>query len=358
MAAEGQRATESAELGALIAAADGHVRAGRLAEAAAAYRRILALRPRSAAAHNDLGSLLARQGQLDEAAACFAAALALKPDDSAALNNLGIVLARQDRLDEAQLHFERALALRPDDFDALNNVACLLLRRQRFAEAEARLRQLLALRPDAPQTHNNLGTALGQQGKFDQALMHFERAIALLPGHAEAYHNIGNLLLRHGRLAGVAERCQQAIARHADHIDAHLNLATLHLVQGDHERGWPLYEWRLRAPDATQPRLPRWQGQPLAGRRLLLFAEQGLGDTILFVRFARAFQERGAHVVLAAPKPLAALFHGVAGIDEFYALGSTDQLPQCDFYLPLLSAPFALGTTADTIPRDVPYLAA
>ncbi len=134
-------------------------------------------------------------------------------------------------------------------------------------------------------------------------------------------------------------------------------LAACYLVEEDYERGWPAYEGRLRiSGHLPRHNLPRWTGQPLAGRSLLLLAEQGLGDAIQFVRYARLLKEQGARVVLAAPAALGALLAGDSNFDELFILGSAKELPRCDFYLPLLSAPYALRTNASTIPSKVPYL--
>jgi hypothetical protein len=131
------------------------------------------------------------------------------------------------------------------------------------------------------------------------------------------------------------------------------------LVAEDYERGWPAYEGRLRIPGfVPQPNIPRWKGEPLAGRTLMLLAEQGLGDTIHFVRYARALKKQGARIVLACQAALGRLLASAPGVDELYILGSAGELPPCDFCIPLLSVPGALGTTAATIPREVPYLSA
>jgi hypothetical protein len=131
------------------------------------------------------------------------------------------------------------------------------------------------------------------------------------------------------------------------------------LVDGDFARGWPEYEGRLRIPGHVPPHnLPRWTGQPLAGRSLLLVAEQGIGDTLQFVRYARLLKERGARVVLAVPAALGRLLACDPDLGELFILGYAKELPRCDFCLPLLSAPAALGTSAATIPSDVPYLTA
>ncbi len=150
---------------------------------------------------------------------------------------------------------------------------------------------------------------------------------------------------------------EQALALRPDYTDARMGLAVCYLVRGDYERGWPAYEARLHIPGfLSQPNLTRWTGEPLAGRRLLLFAEQGFGDTFHFVRYARPLKERGARVVLAAQPALGPLLTSHPDLDELFILGSAADLPHCDFYLPLQSAPGALRTDASTIPCEVPYL--
>jgi Flp pilus assembly protein TadD len=386
---------------------------GRLDQAAAEYQQAIALKPDFVEACNNLGNVLRQQGQLDQAAARYQQAIALKPDYAEAHNNLGIILWQQDKLDQAVARYQQALALKPNFAEAHNNLGNALKRQGKFDQALARFEQAIALRPDYAEAHSNLGSVLlslgnvlKEQGKFDQALARFEQALVLRPDYAEAHNNLGNLLLgqdkldeaaahyeqalalkpdfaeahnnlgtvlsEQGKLDEAAARYEQALALRPDFADAQMGLATCFLVRGDYERGWPGYETRLRVSGFVPPHgLPRWRGEPLAGRSLLLWAEQGLGDTLQFVRYGRLLKKRGARVVLACPAALGRLLASQADSrefdrqgpdrqgpdwDELFILGSTAELPRTDFYLPLLSAPGALGTTAATIPREVPYL--
>jgi tetratricopeptide (TPR) repeat protein len=280
---------EPAELDALVALAKREHHAGRLAESAAAYRKVLAIRPNIAEAHFKLGNVLRDQDKFDEAA--------------------------------------------------------------------ARYEQVIALRPDHAGAHYNLGNALKQLDRLDQARARYEQAIALRPDYANAYNNLGNLLLIQGKLDEAAARYEQALALRPDYAGPRLGLAACYLIEEDYERGWPAYESRLRVPGLVHRcSVPRWAGESLAGRSLLLLAEQGLGDTLQFVRYARAVKERGARVVLVAQPALGRLLANHPDVDEMFLLGSAEELPRCDFYLPLLSAPCAFGTGALTIPNDVPYL--
>ncbi len=332
---------------------------GKLDEAAARYELALALKPNYLQALINLGDLLTQQGRFERARARFEQLLALRPNYAEAHYNLGYVLLSQGKLDEAAAHYEHALALRPDFVEAHNNLGNVLERQGKFDQARARFEQLLALQPDCAEAYNNLGAIFWRQDKLDQAAARYEQALTLRPDYTQAHHNLGNVRLTQRRLDEAAAHYQQALALTPDYAEAQMGLATCYLLQGDYERGWPAYEARLRIPGfVPQPNLPRWAGEPWAGRTLLLLAEQGLGDTVQFVRYARPLKERGARVVLAAQAPLGRLLESHPDLDELFILGSAEELPRCDFYLPLLGAPGACGTDASTIPCKIPYLTA
>jgi len=332
---------------------------GKLDEAASRYEQALAQRPDNVQAYYNLGNALKQQGKLDEAAARYRSALALRPDHADAHNNLGNVLLSQGKLDEAIARFKQALALRPNYTEAHNNLANVLLGQGKLDEAAVCYGDALALRPDLAEAHYNLGNVRKQQGRLDEAAEHYRHAVALRPDYSDAHYNLGFILREQGKLDEAAARFEHALTLRPDLADAQWGLATCYLVAGDYQRGWPAFEARLRMP-RSMPRhsLLRWTGEPLAGRSLLLLAEQGLGDTLHFLRYARSLKERGARVVLAAQAALGRLLAAHPDVDELFLLGSADELPRCDFYLPLLSAPGALGTDASTIPSEVPYLSA
>jgi tetratricopeptide (TPR) repeat protein len=332
---------------------------GQLDQAQTRFEQAIARRPDYAEAHYNLGNVLGHQGQLERAAARFEQAIALRPGYAEAHKNLGNLLGQQGKFDQALARFEQAFALWPDDPDAHNNLGKVLLSLGRLDEAAAHYELALALRPDGAEAHNNLGTIRWQQNKFDEAVARFEQAIALWPDYADAHKNLGNVFVQQGKFEPAAVRFEQAIALRPNYADAQVGLATCYLIAEDYRRGWPAYEARLRMPwSGPQPDLPRWTGQPLAGRSLLLVAEQGLGDTIQFFRYARALKQRGARVVLACPMALGRLITGHPDLDELYLPGCSEEMLHCDFYLPLLSVPGALGTDTSTIPCEVPYLSA
>jgi tetratricopeptide (TPR) repeat protein len=189
MTTASQTPGEPAELEALVALALGEHRAGRLAEAAAAYRKILALRPDSAEVYSNLGDILREQGKLDAAAAHYERAVALKPALFQTLNNLGNLLRAQGKLHQAAARLEQALALKPDFAEAHNNLGIVLMGQDKLDQAVTRFEQALAFRPDLAETHKNLGNALTQQGKFDEAAASYDQAIVLRPNYAEAHYH-------------------------------------------------------------------------------------------------------------------------------------------------------------------------
>jgi Flp pilus assembly protein TadD len=262
--------------------------------------------PGSSGAHNEQGIRLIEQGKLDEAAASFRHAVHLRPDNAEAHNNLGAALKRQERLDEAVACYREALRLKPDFAEAYSNLGNVLRLLGKPEEAVASFRQALLLKPNYAEAQNNLSNALKDQGKLNEALAGYECALQLKPNYAEA----------------------------------HLDRAITWLLRGDFEKGWTEFEWRWQYKDfPPRPfRQPRWDGTPLNGRSILLHAEQGLGDTIQFIRYAALVKELGGRVIVECQRSLVRLLAGCAGIDELVGQGAG--LPDFDVHCPLFSLPY------------------
>ena len=286
-------------------------------------RKAAGLDPAMVPAHNDLGILLQGRGQLDEAEACYRRAIELAPHFAEAMSNLGAVLAERGRLEQATAWYGRAIAEKSDFADAHNNLGAALVKLDRAGEAEALHRRAIALRPDFADAHYNLGVALLDQGRFDEALASYDDAIRL----------------------------------NADYVDAHWNRAFVLLLKGDFAEGWREHEWRWKRklqPPRSFPQ-PLWRGEDIAQRTILLHDEQGMGDTLQFVRYAPLVAARGARVRLQVQRPLLRLVAASLGQGiEVFAEG--DLIPPFELQCPLLSLPLACATTLDTIPCQVPYL--
>ena len=223
-------------------------------------------------------------------------------------------------------------------------------------EAVACCRRARELKPDFAEAHNNQGNALKAQGKLDEAVACYRRALELKPDFAEAHSNLGVALKGQGKLDGAAACCRRALELKPDFAEAHLQQSLLSLVTGDFPArldGIRMALERQTVPAARLFAAPL--GRAAAGRKtILLHAEQGLGDTIQFVRYVPLVKQRGGTVIVECPKPLLSLLTSCAGIDRL--VGRGDDLPPFDLHAPLLSLPGIFRTSLETIPADVPYL--
>ena len=340
---------------------------GRLDEAIAEYQHALAIEPTSAVAHYNLANVRLAQGDRIAAAAGYARAAALKPDYAPAHYNLAAMHKDLGDTDAAVASYRRALEIDPDLVGALFNLANLLQDQGELDTAAATWRRLLALEPDHAEAHAGLGNALHARGMIDDAIAAFRRALVLKPDLAEAQFNLANTLQDAGRIAEALGHFARAVEIKPDYVEAHWNRSLALLATGDLETGWPEYEWRWQR-SYSQPMLrrfaqPQWRGEPLDGRRILLHAEQGLGDTLQFCRYARLVAaRRPAGLVLEVPPPLVGvLTDSFADLDiEIVPMASdfpgSEGLPRFDVHCPLMSLPLVFGTRLDTIPGDLPYL--
>jgi tetratricopeptide (TPR) repeat protein len=334
-------------------------RAGRFAEALASFDAALALEPNSAELCNSRGNALRRLKRLPEALASYERAIALAPELAVAWNNRGLVLQAMRRCDEAAASYRRALELQPQLAEAYNNLGTVECVLGRPAEALASFRQALELQPRLRGVHGNLGNALRDLGRPAEALAEHELAMREDPRAAASHCNRGNALHDLGRLGDAIESYDRAIALDPGYAQAYFNKSICLLLAGQFAQGLPLYEWRKQLPDTTAPRrgVPVWHGtEEIAGRTLLIYADQAFGDTLQFCRYARLAQQRGARVALSVQPGLREL---LASLDPaIRVIGSEDEPGECDYQCALLSLPLAFGTTLEGIPAAVPYLSA
>ena len=330
----------------------------KLDEALASYDRAIELKPDLAEAHDNRGGVLSGLGRLNEALQSHERALALWANPKFH-NNRAILLERMDRPEEALASWDAARALAPDVAAYHHGRAGALRVLKRCGEALAGYDAALRLDPTVADAHSNRGVVLNDLARHDEALAAFDTAILLKPTIAATHNHRGASLDIMGRHAEAAEAYARAIALKPDFADAHMNLGMAALQLGEVARGWQEYEWRWKVGGLKlQPERftqPKWTGaEPLEGKTILLHNEQGLGDALHFVRYAKLVAALGGRVVLEVQKPLVSLLTGTEGVHAVVARGDT--LPAFDFHSPLLSLPLAFGTTLDTIPADIPYL--
>jgi tetratricopeptide (TPR) repeat protein len=337
-------------------------RLGRAKEAETRYRRALTLRPDFAAVWVSLGSLLREQGREAYAEAALKRAVELRPDLIAGWINLAILERERRRPIEVEAYLRKAFALNPAQVETLVAWSQFRAAEQDLAGAWAWLAWALARNPDSSEALNMQGILLHTEGRFEEAVVAFKRAETL--GSKAASSNRGNSLLDLGRMNEALKAHEEAVERDPSHPGAVYNLALTRLRLGDWERGWLDYEARWRFREVHRwPRVfsqPRWRGEALDGRRVLLHAEQGLGDTIQFCRYATLVAARGGTAILQVQEPVVRLIGSLAavraGLVETARLGA--EAPEFDLECPLMSLPSVFATTMETVPWPGAYLGA
>ncbi len=323
----------------------------------AAYREAIRLKGNYVEALINLSDVLRHEQRFDEARNCCERALELQPSFAEAHNNLGAIFATQQRLDEAASCYRLALDLLPDSIDVLRNLAAVLRNQDRFEEAEACYRRVAELRPESAEAHATLASILERQGKLDEALANAEQALTIDANHADAHRIVGAVRQQHARGDEALASYERAIALEPANAEFRFLRSTVWLMRGDFARGWPEFESRLRTQYALPPHpQPRWHGEGLGGRRILIHHEWGMGDTLQFVRYAPLVEARGGEVILEVPGRLVPLLRA-SGYRKVFVTNDP-ALPECQWHAPIFSLPGIFQTTLATIPARVPYLAA
>jgi tetratricopeptide (TPR) repeat protein len=332
---------------------------GRLEEAVTAYRQAALLNPNYPEVHNNLGGALAQLNRLKEAASSFRQAIALNPNLPEAHNNLGLALTSMNQLEESVASIKKALALRPNYAGAYNALGIALQKLGALDDALAAFRHALKLTPDHPEYLNNVGMVLGDLGQLEAALATLQHVVTLSPTNADYLYHLGVALEDLGRLEESLDVYRKAIALKPDHSNAHMSFGLLHSLLGDFHIGWQEFEWRancLQIPLERNLTQPKWTGGDLQGKTLLLHWEQGLGDTLQFIRYAPILAARGAKIFFKCQRELESLLKDTDGIADIAA--DEKLLPPFQLQCPLVSIPTALCTTLDTIPAKIPYVTA
>ncbi len=299
-------------------------------------------------------------GNLSEAIAYYRQVLAINPYYAKTHNNLAIALKQQGNLLEAIGHYRQAVKF--GDASELplatiyHNLAKTLEDIGEFAEAIKEYQSAINLSPNFPEAHYNLARLLENAGQIEAAIWHYREAIKYQPKFAQAYSNLGNIFKKVDQLAEAIKCYEQAIAIKPDYAEAHWNLGISLLLTGDLKRGFAEYEWRRKTADFPSRSFPQplWDGQPLNGKTILLYGEQGLGDQIQFIRYVVLVAQQGGRVIIECPQPLARLFQTVPSVQEIVIKG--EPLPEFDLHFPLISLPHLFGTTLETIPAQIPYV--
>ena len=330
----------------------------RPAEAVASFEHSLQLRPGDAQTLLSLGISQLAAGLAGKALSSFEHAMLIVPDNPALLCNRGNALLALKRHEEALASYDCAIALKADFPEALNNRGNTLRDLTRLEDALASFEGALALRPGYTGALNNRGITLRDLNRQAEALASYDHALALDPEYADAHCNRGNVLQDLRRYPEALASYEGALKSNPEHAESHWNESLCRLLMGDFGRGWQKYEWRWKTEQAASIRAfaqPLWLGrEDVAGKTVLLHAEQGFGDTLQFCRYAKLVAALGAEVVLEVQPPLKRLLSGLEGVKEIRARG--EALPAFDMHCPLLSLPLVFNTRLETIPSPRAYL--
>lgn len=267
-------------------------------------------------------------------------------------------LHERGQADAALSIYHDVLTQQPDNPTAQHYVGVIHYQRKNPVEALPLLERSVAMQPEEPEFRNNLGLALAAVDRDDDAVAQYRAALALKPDHASAWNNLGLALQAQNEVDAAIDAFRRALALQPDFARARWNLALALLLDGQFAEGWEAYEARLALPElgALRSRLPGslWDGRASAGQTVLVLSEQGLGDTLQFVRYAALAARAGVRCVLSCPDKLAPLLRSVPGVA---AVCTERDRPAYDAYVPLLSLARLFGTTPQTIPGSVPYIA-
>ncbi|QGZ59629.1 tetratricopeptide repeat protein [Paraburkholderia acidiphila] len=320
--------------------------------------------PRALAdAYAALGAWLYRRGRFAAAGHAYQHVLSIRPDDVPTRANLALALMNDARADEAEAVLARALEIDPHHAVALLNHGVLMWRSGRLKQAETAYLAVLARHPEHVAAWNNLGLLYKEMNRLPDSEAACRRALALDDTHAEIHNNLGNALWQLGQVEASIEPYRRALALRPDYAAARANLALPLLRLGAYEAAWPLYEARhdpsIGEGGVARPPVPypEWQGETLAGKSILVWPEQGLGDCLQFCRYVPMLKALGAaQVSIACAPALARLFETLAGADRVIPLNGQGRIESHDFWCLSMSLPLRFGTTVASIPARVPYL--
>ncbi|MGB8076872.1 MAG: tetratricopeptide repeat protein [Gallionella sp.] len=331
-----------------------------------ALERAAELLPNDAEAHGNLSAALRACGQLDAAVASARRALQIRPDFAPWHNNLGVMLQDQGKMDEAAESYRRAIQIKPDFVEAHNNLGSVLQKLWQLDAALASCNRAIELKPDFAEAYNTLGAVLDARGQPDAALASYRRALEIKPDYAEALNNMGFMLKETGQFDDALTCIRRALEIKPDYAEAHNDLGFTLLLIGRFAEGWKEYWWHVRPQERRNYPIQRLPDNPLFnrkpdellpvnlhGNRLTILGDQGLGDELFFLRFARELKKRGAWLAYATDPRLANMIHRAKLVDRVMEKGEV--LGDTNAVILVSDLPLLLGMASEAdIPPAVP----
>lgn len=326
---------------------------GHLDIAETLYRAVIKEQEDNAQAIHFLGMALHQKGASEEALEWMEKAVELEPRNPLYHNNISDAYMANNRLDDAEKAAKKAIKLNKNYKDPYLQLGIVMTRKKQYLNALQYYRQALKLDPQFSKAHNNLGNVLRRLQKEESAFKSFEEALTIEPYYVDALNNIGLWYLDHNKPDMAISYFEQAIELKPNFAISHLHLSLVLLLVGQFERGWEEYEWR-HLIYTKQYEQPVWDGMGFEGKTLLIHAEQGLGDTIQFVRYIPEVKKLGGKVFLQCPKALHGAFGNMDEVDKL--IDTNEELPEFDLQIPLLTLARVFDTNLKTIPGQTPYL--
>ena len=333
------------------------LRANNIDGAIACYKKSLELNPVCPQTHFNLGVAQENKENTEEAITAFQRAILYKPAYAKAHMQLAKVLEKKKLTDQALHHYQKAIEHDEQLADAQLATARILSDKEQFKQASTHFRKALELQPNGRATKFELANCLNTINETEEALDLYFELLAQKPDDTAVTYNIAYTLKKLNRLEEAMPFYKSTLERKPDHSEAHFSLGLAYLVTGNFEKGWKEYEWRWQRKHQLTPRdfkEPQWDGSDLQGKTILLHAEQGLGDTLQFIRYAQLAKQKNGTVIVAVQKPLVTLLSSCPYVDKVVQLRS--EYPHFDIQAPLMSLPYILKTRLETVPADIPYI--
>jgi tetratricopeptide (TPR) repeat protein len=330
---------------------------GRSIESLAQYEIALSLDPRNEDALFRSAAILSSLDRFDEALARYSQILQMRPGDVSILINMSILHMKIGNPEQSLSALDEILLVEPDHATAHFNKGVALVSCQREAEALHSFMAAIEIRPNFTEALSNIGVIFQKQKQFEQALKWFGKALLLDPRNSAALNNCGLVLHELKQFSDAIGCFNKAVAVNPSDPEIYWNRSLSHLQIGNFSEGWQDFEWRLQRPHRNRAyrfSIPQWDGmQPLEGKKVFIWGEQGLGDHIQFARFIPLVSAKGAAITLEVSTPLVRLLSGFDGVEKVIPKSDTQVGEAYDFHCSLMSLPFALKVDLDNLPNNV-----
>ena len=346
----------------VLKTADRYHRSGDIQQAKTRYQAILRVEPGQPEALHALGIIAFQLKKFEKAGSLIGKAIENRPNVPQFHYNLGLVFISLKRQKKAIQAFQKAIKLKPDHAEAYYNLALALKEQRQFEKAVLNFKHVIRLTPDDADAYYNLGNTYEALGRYEAASENYQLAIKKNGAFAGAFNNLALVLKAMGRIDEAISHFREAVRVQPRLAEAHWNLSLALLVKGKFDEGWKEHEWRfLRGKRSTiYPHrfgIPLWDGSPFIGKRLFVHSEQGLGDTLQFIRYLPMVKRSGGTVIFETLRPLLGVMSGFPGIDKLVEISPNRRyVEDCDYYVPLMSLPMLFATEIPTIPSNIPYI--